>query len=62
MVEFEYLTVTEAAAILKVAPNTIRDWLKSGKLKGKIGRLWRIKRATLTNWLQGKVIDLWPGR
>lgn len=48
MVELDFLTVDEAAAILKVAPNTIRDWLKSGKLKGgKIGRLWRIKRADI---------------
>ncbi len=48
MVELDFLTVDEAAAILKVAPNTIRDWLKSGKLKGgKIGRLWRIREADI---------------
>ena len=46
--EQEYLTVAEAAAILKVAQNTVRNWLKSGKLKGiKIERLWRIRAADL---------------
>lgn len=50
--EFKYFTVTEAATILKVAPNTIRDWLKSGKLKGsKIGRLWRIHEADLDDFI-----------
>ncbi len=50
--EQEYLTVAEAAALLKVAPNTIRDWLKSGELKGsKIGRLWRIRQCDLDEFI-----------
>jgi excisionase family DNA binding protein len=50
----EYLTVTEAAAILKVSIETIRRYLRAGKLKNyKIGRQYRIRRpdleALLTN-------------
>jgi excisionase family DNA binding protein len=31
-IESPYLTIDEAAAFLKVHPNTIRGWLKDGKL------------------------------
>lgn len=42
------LTPEQAAEILTVAPKTIREWLKSGKLSGvKVGRLWRIKESDL---------------
>ena len=41
-------TVTEAAEILRVDPETIRVWLREGKLKGfKVGRGWRIKALDL---------------
>jgi excisionase family DNA binding protein len=40
----ELLTPDEAAALLKVNPNTIRTWLRQGKLKGVklAGGVWRI--------------------
>ena len=40
----EFITVTEAAKLLKVHVATIRNWLKSGKIKGKklVGTQWRI--------------------
>lgn len=50
--ETQYLTVAEAAEILKVKHNTIRDWLKAGKLRGsKIGRLWRIRQADIDEFV-----------
>jgi len=43
-----YLTLREAAELLKVHENTIRNWLKSGDLPGRqIGRLWRISAAAV---------------
>ena len=51
----EYLTVFEAAAILKARPRTVRGWIREGKLKAyKVGgmRLWRVKRADLRAFLQ----------
>jgi len=44
----EVYTVDEAAAVLKVAPKTIRAWLKNGKLRGvKVGPLWRIREEDI---------------
>jgi excisionase family DNA binding protein len=38
-------TVEDAAGILRVAPSTIRRWLRDGSLPGhKKGREWRIER------------------
>jgi excisionase family DNA binding protein len=36
MVEEKYLTVAEAAARLKINPETVRVWLREGKLKGSL--------------------------
>jgi len=42
------LSTEEAAAFLKVHPNTIRSWAKSGRIPGsKIGRDWRFIEADL---------------
>jgi excisionase family DNA binding protein len=42
----EYLTVQEAAAVLKLSIETVRRYVRSGKLKStKLGRQYRIKRA-----------------
>ena len=50
----EYLTIDEAAAAVKVNHQTIRRWLKSGKLSGlrtsQNGR-WRIPRSALAEAL-----------
>ncbi|MDW7729699.1 MAG: helix-turn-helix domain-containing protein [Bacillota bacterium] len=51
----EYLTVEEAAAILKVRENTVRDWLKSGKLKGfKVGRVWRLTEEAIAEFVESE--------
>lgn len=49
------LTPEEAATILKVSPQTIRRWLRDGRIKGtKIGdgKLWRISQATINQCLE----------
>lgn len=44
----EYLTVEEAAEIVKVRPRTILSWIAEGKLQAtRPGRDYRIKRAWL---------------
>jgi excisionase family DNA binding protein len=54
----EYMTVFEAAAVLKAKPRTVRGWIREGKLRAyKVGgmRLWRVRRADLRAFLR-------PGR
>jgi excisionase family DNA binding protein len=51
----EILTIHEASARLKLKPETVRDWLKSGKLKGvKLGRVWRVDAEDLERLLRGE--------
>jgi excisionase family DNA binding protein len=42
-----------AAEALMVSPKTIREWLRTGKLKGvKLGRLWRVRESDLVEFLK----------
>jgi excisionase family DNA binding protein len=42
-----------AAEALMVSPKTIREWLRTGKLKDvKVGRLWRVRESDLQELLQ----------
>ncbi len=60
-----WLTVTQVALALQTHPEVVRRWLRQGRLDGvKIGRAWRVPRATLpplaatdpsTNWIAGRV-------
>jgi excisionase family DNA binding protein len=44
----DLLTVEQAAAKLQIAPKTLKDWLRAGRIKGvRVGRLWRIKECDL---------------
>lgn len=47
------LTPEEVAIRLSVKPNTVRNWLREGNLKGvKLGkRIWRVKEADLQNYI-----------
>jgi len=47
-------TPEEVAAVLKVKPRTVMEWLRKGKLKGvKIGgKLWRIKESDLQTFIE----------
>lgn len=48
-------TPEEAAEALSVHRETIRQWLRSGKLGGvKVGRLWRVRERDLQKVLQTK--------
>ena len=39
---------------LKLKPQTVRDWLNAGKLKGvKLGRVWRVDKEALERLLAG---------
>ncbi len=47
-----YLTVTDVAKQLQVSEDTVRRWLKSGKLVGlKFGKDWRIDPDDLKAFL-----------
>lgn len=47
------LTPEDAAKALLVKPTTVREWLKTGKLKGiKVGRLWRVRESELEAFLR----------
>ena len=49
----EFLDVGEVAALLRVRPVTIYRWCRAGRLAGiKIGKEWRIPRATVAALLR----------
>ena len=55
----EYLTVAEAAARLKVHQETVRRWLKAGRLRGTLlsGKAgWRIPAREVARVLAGEPI------
>jgi excisionase family DNA binding protein len=50
----DVLNPREAAAYLRVNPQTVYRLLNSGALPGaKIGRTWRVRRADLDRFLAG---------
>ena len=50
----DVLTAEEAAGILRVHQNTLKKWLRDGKMKGlQIGREWRISKAEIDRLLSG---------
>jgi excisionase family DNA binding protein len=54
----EYLTIDEVAAKVKVKPKTVREWLRTKRLKGvKAGHFWRIRPEDLEAFLEGKPTD-----
>lgn len=49
----EYLSTNEAGAVAKVAPGTIRRWIREGRLVGhRAGRVVRVRRADLEQLLR----------
>lgn len=47
------LTPEDVAKSFAVKPETVREWLRTGKLKGvKVGRLWRIRESELEAFLR----------
>lgn len=48
------LSPEEVAERFKLKPKTVREWLRTGKLRGvKVGRLWRIEEKALEEFLRG---------
>lgn len=48
-------TVKETSEICKVSEETVRRWLRTGKLKAfKYGRDWRITKEALENLRKGE--------
>lgn len=48
-----YYTVEEVSTLLKVHPNTVRGWIRQGKLEAvKINTLTRIKQAALETFMK----------
>ncbi|MER3406336.1 MAG: hypothetical protein C4289_15200 [Chloroflexota bacterium] len=47
------LTLDEAAALLQVPPETVRQWLEEGRLYGKklAGNEWRVAEHTIDEFL-----------
>lgn len=51
----EYLIPEEVAKKLRVTPEAVQGWCRSGRLKAdRIGRLWRIKPAALQEFIANK--------
>jgi excisionase family DNA binding protein len=52
----EVITVAEAAALLRLNEKTLREAIARGEVPGvrRIGRVIRLSRATLLEWLRGK--------
>lgn len=47
-----FLTPEEVSELLQVSVFTVRRWIKQDELPAyKLGRLWRIKRSDLNQWL-----------
>ena len=46
--EDRFLTLREAADVLRLSTRTVREYVKRGEIKGKIiGKRWRFRRADL---------------
>lgn len=53
MDEERYLTTQEAARILRVHENSIRKWLKEGRLPGvRLGNRWRISLPAIDRMME----------
>lgn len=49
----QLLTPEEAAKRLKVSPETIKKWCRSGKLPGvKVSVLWRVRERDLARFIK----------
>jgi excisionase family DNA binding protein len=57
----QLFTTTEAGGLLKVHPETIRNWIRRGELAAiRVGRSWRIKRVDLERIAEQGTVE--PGR
>jgi excisionase family DNA binding protein len=54
----DVLNVEEAAALLRINSKTLREAIARGEIPGvrRIGRVIRLSRAALLDWLRGKPV------
>jgi len=53
------LTIREAAAVLRLHPRTVREYVRSGELEGRvIGGRWRFRRIDLA-WFYENAPRTW---
>lgn len=53
-----FLTLTEAAEVLRLSTRTVRNYLKRGEIRGKIiGKRWKFKRADLDAFFENAPSD-----
>jgi excisionase family DNA binding protein len=51
-------TIEQAAAKLAHSPRTVREWLRTRKLRGvKTGREWRIREEDLQDFVRAHLSD-----
>jgi len=56
MVEDAILTIEEVAQYLRVSERTVYDWAQKGEIpSGKIGTVWRFKRAEIEQWVNDRL-------
>jgi excisionase family DNA binding protein len=53
-----YLTLCEAAEVLRLSARTVREYVKRGEIRGKIiGKRWRFRRADLDAFFENSPSD-----
>jgi excisionase family DNA binding protein len=53
-----FLTLSEAAEVLRLSTRTVRNYLKRGEIRGKIiGKRWKFKRADLDAFFESAPSD-----
>jgi excisionase family DNA binding protein len=58
----DWMTLSEASQVLRLAPDTLRRWIRQGKLHGrKLGRAWRVQRAEVEQLLREQSSEAPPG-
>jgi excisionase family DNA binding protein len=56
------LTIEETAAKLKMHPETVRQWLRDGKLAGvKLSRDWRVRESDLAAFINARLVPAKAG-
>jgi len=51
----EWSTIPQVADLLGFHAQTIRNWVRSGRLKArKFGRCWRVQRVDLESFIEGR--------
>jgi excisionase family DNA binding protein len=49
----KFLTLREAAEVLRLSTRTVREYVKHGEIRGKIiGKRWRFRRADLDTFFE----------